>query len=51
MIDINSEKKSQYQNILSDEAISFLEIVCSTFENTRKEILKNRVKMQNDSSS
>ena len=43
MIDINSEKKSQYQNILSDEAISFLEKVCSTFENTRQEILKNRV--------
>ena len=51
MIDINSEKKSQYQNILSDEAISFLEKVCSTFENTRQEILKNRVKMQNDISS
>ena len=48
MIDINSEKKSQYQNILSDEAISFLEKVCSTFENTRQEIIKNRVKMQND---
>ena len=51
MIDINSEKKSQYQNILTDEAISFLEKVCSTFENTRQEILKNRVKMQNDISS
>ena len=51
MIDINSEKKSQYQNILSDEAISFLEKVCSTFENTRQEILKNRIKMQNDISS
>ena len=51
MIDIKSEKKSQYQNILTDEAISFLEKVCSTFENTRQEILKNRVKMQNDISS
>ncbi len=51
MIDINSEKKSRYQNILTDEAISFLEKVCSTFENTRQEILKNRVKMQNDISS
>jgi len=48
MIDIKSEKKSQYQNILTDEAISFLEKVCTTIENTRQEILKNRVRMQND---
>ena len=51
MIDIKSEKKSQYQHILTDDALSFLEKICTTFENTRQEILKNRKKMQNEISA
>ncbi len=51
MIDIKPEKKSQYQNILTNDALNFLEKICSTFENTRQEILKNREKMQNEISA
>ena len=42
MIEIESNKKKDYQSILTDDAINFLEKICSTFESSRQEILENR---------
>ena len=51
MIEIESNKKNDYQSILTDDAINFLEKICSTFESQRQEILENRKKMQQSISS
>ena len=51
MIEIESNKKKDYQSILTDDAINFLEKICSTFESSRQEILENREKMQQSISS
>ena len=51
MIEIQSSKKNEYQSILSDDAINFLEKICSNFEISRQEILENRKKIQNAISS
>ena len=46
MIEIQSNKKNEYQSILSNDAINFLEKICSNFEISRQEILENRKKIQ-----
>ena len=46
MIEIESNKKNDYQSILTDDAINFLEKICSTYESSRQEILENREKKQ-----
>ena len=51
MIEIQSSKKNEYQSILSNDAINFLEKICSNFEISRQEILENRKKIQNAISS
>ena len=51
MIEIESNKKKDYQSILTDDAINFLEKICSNFESSRQEILENRKKMQQSISS
>ena len=47
MIEIESNKKKDYQSILTDDAINFLEKICLTFESSRQEILENRKKCNN----
>ena len=51
MIEIESNKKKDYQSILTDDALNFLEKICLTFESSRQEILENREKMQQSISS
>ena len=51
MIEIESSKKKDYKSILTDDALNFLEKICSTFESSRQEILENREKMQQSISS
>ena len=46
MIEIDKNKQPEYQNILTNEALDFLEKICNKFEDTRQQILENRKRIQ-----
>ena len=51
MIEIDKNKQPEYQNILTNEALDFLEKICNKFEDTRQQILENRKRIQDSISS
>ena len=51
MIEIDKNKQPEYQNILTNEALDFLEKICNKFEDTRQQILENRKRIQESISS
>ena len=51
MIEIDKNKQPEYQNILTNEALDFLEKICIKFEDTRQQILENRKRIQDSISS
>ena len=51
MIEIDKNKQPEYQNILTNEALDFLEKICNKFEDNRQQILENRKKIQESISS
>ena len=51
MIEIDKNKQPEYQNILTNEALDFLEKICNKFEDTRQQILENRIRIQDSISS
>ena len=51
MIEIDKNKQPEYQNILTNEALDFLEKICNKFEDNRQQILENRKRIQDSISS
>ena len=51
MIEIDKNKQPEYQNILTNEALDFLEKICNKFEDNRQQILENRKRIQESISS
>ena len=51
MIEIDKNKQPEYQNILTNEALDFLEKICNKFEESRQQILENRKRIQDSISS